>query len=90
MTSQCINPGCTSPLLESIPKIISGLDDIAPGSLHSIHKLYAPIFSLIIPVSSPEVAKMTKLYENCQCMVCITYANEMFNTCHALPTPMGH
>ncbi|KAF1733497.1 UDP-N-acetyl-D-glucosamine 6-dehydrogenase [Beauveria bassiana] len=32
-------------------------------------------------VSRPEVAEMMKLYENCQRMVCIAYANEMADAC---------
>jgi nucleotide sugar dehydrogenase len=32
-------------------------------------------------VSKPEVAEMVKLYENCQRMVCIAYANEMADAC---------
>ena len=31
---------------------------------------------------------MTKLYENCQRMMCIAYANEMFDACRALSTPI--
>jgi nucleotide sugar dehydrogenase len=31
---------------------------------------------------------MTKLYENCQRMICIAYANEMADACHELPTPI--
>lgn len=38
----------------------------------------------MLPVSSPEVAEMTKLYENCQRMVCAAYANEMADACSAL------
>ena len=85
---QRVDPGRTIPSLESIPKIISGLDDIAPGSLRSIQKLYGPVFDNLVPVSSPEVAEMTKLYENCQRMICIAYTNEMFDACRALPTPI--
>lgn len=61
--------------MNAIPKIISGLDDLAPGSLQSINELYSAVFSSIVKVSSPEVAEMTKLYENCQRMICIAYAN---------------
>lgn len=32
-------------------------------------------------MSSLEVAEMTKLYENCQRMVCAAYSNEMANAC---------
>jgi nucleotide sugar dehydrogenase len=69
------------PPAHTIPKIISGLDDICPGSLHSIHKLYAKAFDTIVPVSKPEVAEMMKLYENCQRMIAIAYANEMADAC---------
>jgi len=69
------------PPLHSIPKVISGLDDIVEGSLQSIHELYSQVFENIVTVSKPEVAEMTKLYENCQRMMCIAYANEMANAC---------
>jgi nucleotide sugar dehydrogenase len=85
---QRVDPGRINPSFESIPKIISGLDDLAPGSLSSIEKLYSPIFKTLVPVSSPEVAEMTKLYENCQRMLCIAYANEMADACQALPMPI--
>jgi nucleotide sugar dehydrogenase len=44
--------------------------------------LYSAVFSTVVAVSSPEVAEMTKLYENCQRMLCIAYANEMADACH--------
>lgn len=71
--------------MKSIPKVISGLDDIAPGSLDSINRLYSAVFDVIVPVSRPEVAEMMKLYENGQRMICIAYANEMADAC----TPYG-
>ena len=67
--------------MRSIPKIISGLDDIVPGSLDAISRLYRRTFDNVVPVSKPEVAEMTKLYENCQRMMCIAYANEMADAC---------
>lgn len=67
--------------MKSIPKVVSGLDDIVPGSLASITKLYSAVFDTVIPVSKPEVAEMMKLYENCQRMICIAYANEMADAC---------
>jgi nucleotide sugar dehydrogenase len=69
------------PPLHSIPKVISGLDDIVEGSLQSINKLYSQVFENIVTVSKPEAAEMTKLYENCQRMMCIAYANEMADAC---------
>jgi nucleotide sugar dehydrogenase len=49
--------------------------------LKNISQLYSQAFDTIIPVSRPEVAEMTKLYENCQRMMCIAYANEMADAC---------
>jgi UDP-N-acetyl-D-mannosaminuronate dehydrogenase len=76
-----VDPGRTEPLARIIPKIISGLDDIVPGSLESISKPYFAVFESIVPVSRPEVAEMTKLYERYQRMAMIAYANEMADAC---------
>ncbi|KHN99771.1 Nucleotide sugar dehydrogenase [Metarhizium album ARSEF 1941] len=81
MSPERVDPGRIEPPAHAIPKIISGLDDEAPGSLAAVHKLYSKVFDEVTPVSSPEVAEMTKLYENCQRMVCIAYVNEMADAC---------
>ncbi|KAH6661363.1 hypothetical protein BKA67DRAFT_654482 [Truncatella angustata] len=81
MSPERVDPGRTEPPAQRIPKIISGLDDVVPGSLEAITRLYSPVFDTIFPVSKPEVAEMMKLYENCQRMVCIAYANEMADAC---------
>ncbi|KAF0638851.1 hypothetical protein FPSE5266_00163 [Fusarium pseudograminearum] len=81
MSPERVDPGRVEPPVNSIPKIISGLDDIAPGSLDAISRIYSTIFDTVVPVSKPEVAEMMKLYENCQRMVCIAYANEMADAC---------
>lgn len=81
MSPERVDPGRTDPPAYAIPKIISGLDDVVPGSLDSISKLYSVAFYKVVTVSKPEVAEMTKLYENCQRMMCIAYANEMANAC---------
>ncbi len=67
--------------MEKIPKILSGLDDVAPGSLNMIKELYSRVFDVLVPVSRPEVAEMMKLYENCQRMMNIAFANEMADAC---------
>ncbi|TWU73901.1 hypothetical protein ED733_003468 [Metarhizium rileyi] len=77
MSPERVDPGRTEPPCAAIPKLISGLDDVAPGSLDSIRLAYERVFSRLVPVSCPEVAEMTKLYENCQRMMCIAFANEM-------------
>ncbi|KAG6028715.1 hypothetical protein E4U41_000596 [Claviceps citrina] len=81
MSPERVDPGRSTPPAHAIPKIVSGLDDLVPGSLEKIRRLYGHVFDRVVPVSTPEVAEMTKLYENCQRMVCIAYANEMADAC---------
>ncbi|KAF5002578.1 hypothetical protein FGRMN_262 [Fusarium graminum] len=81
MSPERVDPGRVEPPAQSIPKVVSGLDDIVPGSLDAIIRLYSQSFDNVVPVSKPEVAEMMKLYENCQRMVCIAYANEMADAC---------
>lgn len=81
MSPERVDPGRTYPRYDTIPKIISGLDE---NSLSSIQNLYSRVFTHLVPVSCPEVAEMTKLYENCQRMMCIAYANEMADACDQL------
>ncbi|KAF5661434.1 UDP-n-acetyl-D-mannosamine 6-dehydrogenase [Fusarium heterosporum] len=84
MSPERIDPGRVEPPMHSIPKVVSGLDDAIPGSLNSVVRLYERVFDNIVPVSKPEVAEMCKLYENCQRMMCIAYANEMADACRGL------
>ncbi|KAF4982657.1 hypothetical protein FZEAL_1764 [Fusarium zealandicum] len=81
MSPERVDPGRVEPAVQSIPKIISGLDDVVPGSLNAISRVYSAVFDEVVPVSKPEVAEMMKLYENCQRMICIAYANEMADAC---------
>lgn len=81
MSPERVDPGRSFPPFEMIPKVISGLNDITPGSVESIKALYSTVFHTIVPVTCPEVAEMTKLYENCQRMINIAYANEMADAC---------
>ncbi|KAI9166470.1 UDP-N-acetyl-D-glucosamine 6-dehydrogenase [Paramyrothecium foliicola] len=81
MSPERVDPGRFEPPAHAIPKVVSGLDDVVPGSLDAILRLYSQAFDRVVPVSRPEVAEMMKLYENCQRMVCIAYANEMADAC---------
>lgn len=65
------------PPFYKIPKVVSGLDDIVPGSLVNILKIYSAVVETLVPVSCVEVAEMLKLYENGQRMIGVAYANEM-------------
>ncbi|PZD32582.1 WecC, UDP-N-acetyl-D-mannosaminuronate dehydrogenase [Pyrenophora tritici-repentis] len=84
MSPERIDPGRVDPPPNSIPKVVSGLDDIVPGSLRAITQLYETVFDTVVPVSKPEVAEMSKLYENCQRTIAIAYANEMADACQGL------
>ncbi|KAK1964362.1 nucleotide sugar dehydrogenase [Colletotrichum sublineola] len=81
MSPERVDPGRVEPPCHAIPKIVSGLDDCIPGSLASIMRLYGQVFDRLVPVSRTEVAEMMKLYENCQRMMCIAFANEMADAC---------
>ncbi|KAK1452788.1 nucleotide sugar dehydrogenase [Colletotrichum cuscutae] len=80
-TAHRVDPGRIEPPCHAIPKIVSGLDDEIPGSLASVMRLYNQVFDRLVPVSRTEVAEMMKLYENCQRMMCIAFANEMADAC---------
>ncbi|KAF5717255.1 UDP-n-acetyl-D-mannosamine 6-dehydrogenase [Fusarium mundagurra] len=84
MSPERIDPGRVEPPMRSIPKVVSGLDDVIPGSLDAVVRLYGRVFDSVVPVSKPEAAEMCKLYENCQRMMCIAYANEMADACEDL------
>ena len=63
MSPERVDPGRITPTAKEIPKIVSGLTSQA---LSVIQNLYAKVFDHVVPVSSPETAEMTKLFENCQ------------------------
>ncbi|KAF5974994.1 UDP-n-acetyl-D-mannosamine 6-dehydrogenase [Fusarium coicis] len=87
-----VSVGLTRELLGLIAKakgLFAGMspERIDPGRveppMRSIPKLCLALM-IIVPVSKPEVAEMCKLYENCQRMMCIAYANEMADACKGL------
>ncbi|CDW99707.1 hypothetical protein [Sporisorium scitamineum] len=73
-----VDPGHTFPAFEDIPKVVSGLNQT---SLERITELYSRVFNTVMPVSKPEVAEFTKLYESCQRLVNIAYVNEIADAC---------
>lgn len=78
MSPERIDPGRTSPSAEQIPKVISAL---TPRAMKHVFAVYALVYETLVPVSKPEVAEMTKLYENCYRMVNIAYVNEISDAC---------
>ena len=74
-----VDPGRTHPQPKEIPKLVAGL---TPVALKHIYATYSEVYQVVVPVSKPEVAEMTKLFENCYRMVNIAYVNEMSDACH--------
>jgi UDP-N-acetyl-D-glucosamine dehydrogenase len=73
-----IDPGNKSFPLEEIPKVISG---VTPHCLKSVKDVYSLVFQKLVPVTSPRAAEMTKLLENCQRFINISFMNEMAMIC---------
>lgn len=73
-----VDPGRTSPSVDQIPKIISGMD---ADSFAAINNYYTAAFDTVVKVSSMETAEMCKLYENCFRMINIAYVNEIADAC---------
>lgn len=80
MSPERIDPGRIHPSPGQIPKVVSAL---TPRALAQIVAVYSRAFDTVVSVSRPEVAEMTKLFENCYRMVNIAYVNEMSDACHA-------
>lgn len=75
-----IDPGNKDFKLENIPKVISGVTNICKKK---IHHLYSKVFETLVPVSSPKAAELTKLLENSQRFINISFMNEMVKVSHA-------
>lgn len=67
--------------LGTIPKVISGQTDTCR---EKVFELYQHVFDDLVPVSSPKVAEMCKLFENIQRLVNISLVNEVFSLCRNL------
>jgi UDP-N-acetyl-D-glucosamine dehydrogenase len=76
-----IDPGNTSSKgwnFNNMPKVIGG---VTPACLEVAITLYSQVVQQVIPVSSPRVAEMTKLFENIFRAVNIALVNEMALLC---------
>jgi nucleotide sugar dehydrogenase len=77
-----IDPGPSSPhTLENTPKLVSGTTEKA---LEIIQGFYDDIVDVTVPVSSPKVAELAKVFENTQAYVNIALVNELAQICHDL------
>ncbi len=76
-----IDPGNSMRGIGSIPKLVGGIDE---ESTRLACLLYRAIADTVVPVSSPEVAEMTKVFENTFRNVNIALVNEMVELCRRL------
>ncbi|MFC1986955.1 nucleotide sugar dehydrogenase [Chloroflexota bacterium] len=76
-----IDPGSKKYSIRNTPKIVSGID---PQSTKLVELLYRQIAEVVIPVSSPEVAEMTKIFENVFRNVNIALVNELAQLCQKM------
>lgn len=72
-SSERIDPGNPIPI-EEIPKVVGGYDE---RSLERAIAFYCEIFNQVVPVSSLEVAEMSKLIENSFRLINIAFVNEL-------------
>jgi UDP-N-acetyl-D-glucosamine dehydrogenase len=73
-----IDPGRTDYTVKSTPKVVGGL---TPVCLDRAAELYSAVCDHVVPVSTPEVAELTKLLENIFRSVNIALVNEMAMLC---------
>jgi UDP-N-acetyl-D-glucosamine dehydrogenase len=69
-----VDPGRTDYTLRTTPKVVGGL---TPRCTEAAVAVYAPICDHLVPVSTPEVAELSKLLENIFRSVNIALVNEM-------------
>ena len=76
-----VDPGNKKYKTRNIPKVVGGING---ESTQLAGFLYSQIVERVISVSSPEIAEMTKLWENTFRAVNIGLANEMALICHKM------
>ncbi|HEX5641045.1 MAG TPA: nucleotide sugar dehydrogenase [Thermoleophilia bacterium] len=73
-----VDPGRTDYTTRSTPKVVGGL---TPACTARALEVYGPALDHVVPVSTPEVAEMTKLLENIFRSVNIALMNELAMLC---------
>lgn len=76
-----VDPGNKEWGIRNTPKVIGGITE---SCLKVGSALYERIFETLVPVSSPEAAELTKVYENTFRMINIALANELAQACDKL------
>jgi UDP-N-acetyl-D-glucosamine dehydrogenase len=73
-----VDPGRTDYTTKSTPKVVGGL---TPACTARALEVYGPALDNVVPVSTPEIAEMTKLLENIFRSVNIALMNELAMLC---------
>lgn len=76
-----IDPGRRGISLCEIPKVVGGMTH---DCLARATEIYGTVFRQVFPVSSARVAEMTKLLENTQRLINISFMNEFASLCDGL------
>jgi len=76
-----IDPGSKNYNIKNIPKIVGGINS---RSTEIAALLYREIVKIVVPVSSLEVAEMTKVFENVFRCVNIALVNELAQLCERM------
>ena len=74
-----VDPGSKNYRIGNTPKIVGGIDS---RSTELAGLLYQQVAEVVVPVSCPEVAEMTKIFENVFRSVNIALVNELAQLCH--------
>lgn len=76
-----VDPGRTDWTTRNTPKVMGGM---TPACLDAARAFYSQAIETLVPVSSPDVAEMAKLFENTFRSVNIGLANELLLMCDKL------
>jgi UDP-N-acetyl-D-glucosamine dehydrogenase len=76
-----VDPGSKNYNIKNTPKIVGGID---PYSTEIATLLYHQVAEVVVPVSCPEVAEMTKIFENVFRGVNIALVNELAQLCQRM------
>jgi UDP-N-acetyl-D-glucosamine dehydrogenase len=76
-----IDPGNPVHTFVTTPKIVSGSD---PAALAEVTRFYTGLVDTVVPVSTPRVAELAKLFENIFSQVNIALVNELAMLAHEL------
>ena len=76
-----IDPGSKKYSIRNTPKIVGGIDS---QSTRLAELLYRQVADTVVPVSSPDVAEMTKVFENVFRSVNIALVNELAQLCERM------